>query len=85
MPTKPTYEELEQRVFELEKDSSELKKTQTALVENRERLDLALKNTELGIWDYDLKRDEWVFDERSLEFFESYPKKQYGIQSPCSP
>jgi transcriptional regulator with PAS, ATPase and Fis domain len=74
MSNKPTYEELEQKVLELEKDAIKRIETEAELIESRERLDLALKSTELGIWDYDITQDEWVFDELSVEFFGSYPK-----------
>ncbi len=58
MPNKPTYEELEQRLLVSEEDSIKRKKVEEALIESRERLDLALKSTDLGIWDYDIIQDE---------------------------
>lgn len=74
MSNRPTYEELEQKVLQLEKDTIKRKETEAELIKSRKRLDLALKSTELGIWEYDIIRDKWVFDELSVEFFGAYPK-----------
>jgi PAS domain S-box-containing protein len=74
MSNRPTYEELEQSVLQLKKDAIKRKATEAELIESRERLDLALKSTELGIWEYDIIRDKWLFDDLSVEFFGSYPQ-----------
>jgi len=85
MPNKPTYEELEQRLLVSEEDSIKRKKVEEALIESRERLDLALKSTDLGIWDYDIIQDKWVFDELSVEFFGTYPKNNMEFNSLVHP
>jgi PAS domain S-box-containing protein len=67
------------------KDITERKKTEFTLNENRERLDLALKNTELGMWDYNIPRGEWILDDRSIELLGSYPKNETEFKSHLTP
>lgn len=50
------------------------KKTEESLKKSQERMELALKGSESGLWDYNLLLDIWLFDERSVELIGSYPK-----------
>ncbi len=48
-------------------DITERNKSDSMLLESRERLDLALDGAELGIWDWDMENDRVVYDERAAE------------------
>jgi PAS domain S-box-containing protein len=52
------------------------KKTEQSLKESQERMELALKGSESGMWDYNIPLDIWLFDERSVELIGSYPKTE---------
>lgn len=64
MADKPTYEELEQRIRELEETSSNLGKAQEALRESEERMLLAFRATHDGIWDWNMETDEVFYSTR---------------------
>ncbi|MDY7000760.1 MAG: PAS domain-containing protein [Thermodesulfobacteriota bacterium] len=49
---------------ELEKEISERKRSEEALRQNKERLDLALQGGDLGTWDWNIRTDELRFNER---------------------
>ncbi len=66
---KPTYEELEQKVKQLENEVVGFKQTEEALRESEERLSLATRATIDAIWDYDLVRDTvWWNEAYDLNF-----------------
>ena len=75
---KLTYEELEQRVRDLEKAEDALKK-------NRERMELALKGADLGMWDYYILSGELIFDERSIELIGANPKNDAEMDALIHP
>ncbi len=52
MARKPTYEELEQRVKELEKEAINAKKTEEALRESDERYRSLIENIPIGVYRY---------------------------------
>ncbi len=52
------YEKLEQKIKSLEKEFSECKHALKTSRENEERLELILKSTNDGIWDWDAKEDK---------------------------
>jgi len=64
---KPTYEELERTVQELEQAEFERKKAVDALQESEERLDFVLKGSQLGFWDWNLESNEVKRNERWAE------------------
>ena len=81
MSNKPTYEELEQRVKEserrvkeLEQDTVKHKQAEVVLKESQERMELALKGSGLGMWNWDLENDSIVFNKKSEELLEHSPK-----------
>jgi PAS domain S-box-containing protein len=61
---------VKERTAELEKEITMHKQTEEALIESRERLELALKGAELGMWDWDLENDSFIFNTRSEELLE---------------
>jgi len=70
MAEKPTYEELEQRVRELEKEASKRNQTgHEALRKSEERLALALEATSDGIWDWDVINQQTYASQRCSEIF----------------
>jgi len=54
MPEKPTYEELEQRIQDLEKVKSNLKLTEKALQESEDLLSRLQQIAHVGTWRLDL-------------------------------
>ena len=85
MSNKPTYEELEHRVKELEQDTLKRKQVETDLNENQNRLKLALKGADLGMWDWDMKNDRFILDERAKELLDHTPKGIEGWFSHIHP
>ncbi len=69
MVERPTYEELEQRVKEIEEDASNRNQTEEALRESEERLALALEATSDGIWDWDIVNMKTYASPRCSEIF----------------
>ena len=67
MAKKPTYEELEQRIKGLKKEVIERKQVEEALRESLERLDLAVKGTDLGLWDWNIKTGNTTYSESWAE------------------
>ncbi len=65
---------VEEGIFILSMDITERKLVEEELTESRERVNLALKGAELGMWDYNIPQDTRIFDERSVELLGSYPK-----------
>ncbi|MFX0108507.1 MAG: PAS domain S-box protein [Candidatus Hodarchaeota archaeon] len=51
-------------------DITEQKKAERALMESEERLDLALKGADLGVWDWDAENDRFIYDKRYAEILE---------------
>ena len=54
MEERPSYEELERRVKQLEEETVRAKRIEEKLRESEERLTLALEATSDGIWDWDI-------------------------------
>jgi len=71
---KPTYEELEQKVKQLENEVVGFKQTEEALRESEERLSLATRATIDAIWDYDLVLDTVWWNEAYDSNFGTRPK-----------
>jgi PAS domain S-box-containing protein len=67
MPNKPTYEELEQRIKELEKDIVMCTQSKGAFKKSLERLELTFKGANLGLWEWDIAEDSFVLDEKTVE------------------
>lgn len=63
MANKLTYEELEQRVKELEHEADVLKRLEKIQRKNEERMKLALDGTEDGIWDWNVDTGEIILDD----------------------
>lgn len=61
------------RAIGIMKDVTEQKKIEEELIESRERVKLALKSAELGMWDWDLKKDSFIFDTRAEILLGSVP------------
>jgi len=62
-------------------DISARKNAEIALQESLERMELALKGGDLGMWDYNIPSDKWILDERSVELLGAYPKKYAELDS----
>jgi two-component system cell cycle sensor histidine kinase/response regulator CckA len=62
MATKPTYEELEQKVSELQKEVIKLKQVEKALKESERMLNETQRLTKVGGWEYHVgeKRTKWT-------------------------
>lgn len=59
-------------------DISELKKVENELERSREKLNIALENGQIGIWDWNLKTNTVVWDERMERMFGVEPGKFGG-------
>ncbi len=62
MGRKPTYEELENRVKILEKESIERKRAEDALRESQERYALATRAATVGVWDWNVQTGKFYLD-----------------------
>jgi len=60
-------------------------KTEEVLRESRERMQLALKGADLGMWDYEIPSDKWIFDERAIELVGKLPKNDAEMDSLIHP
>jgi len=67
MSHKPTYEELEHRVLELEQAESDFKRAEGALEDERRRLANFLWGTNVGTWEWNVQTGETLFNERWTE------------------
>jgi PAS domain S-box-containing protein len=77
MTEKPSYEQLEKRVRELERAESKRKQAEEALKDSEERLRLALAGSGVSFWEY-LAKDERVdFDENWARFLGNEPGENY--------
>ncbi len=59
----------------VKRDISERKKLQEELKENKERFELALKGANLGLWDWNMKTNEALYDERWAEMLGYNPEE----------
>jgi PAS domain S-box-containing protein len=50
-------------------DSTDLRNAQDSLKESQKKLDIALENANIGIWEWDLKSNEVIWDERTEKIF----------------
>lgn len=55
---------LTQKIMGISQDITQRKKTETALRESEERFDLAVRGTDAGIWDWDLRTNRVYFSPR---------------------
>jgi len=69
----------------VKEEISEREKAEDALKENRERMELALKGADLGMWDYYIQSDELILDERSIELLGAYPKNEAEVDALIHP
>jgi len=67
------------------RDISERKQAEVALKENRERMELALKGADLGMWDYNILSDEVILDQRSIDLMGAYPKTEAEVDALMHP
>ncbi len=65
----PTYEELEQKINELEKNAIKREQIEDALRTSEERLALALEAISDGIWDWDIEKGLTYASERCGKIF----------------
>jgi PAS domain S-box-containing protein len=73
MATKPTYEELEHRVKELEKESVERSSLEHALRESQQRLELAVDGANLAMWDWNVDTGMVKYSQRWAEILGYFP------------
>lgn len=62
-------EELESLNKKLEQEINERERAQKLLYESQQRLELALKGADLGLWDYDLRKNEVFVDKTWADLF----------------
>ena len=62
MGSKPTYEELEEKVKVLEKESIDHKRAEEALRESKERYALATRAAMVGVWDWNVQTGKFYLD-----------------------
>lgn len=65
---------IKERTSELEEEIIRRKQTEIALMESRERMELALKSADLGMWNWDLVNDTFILDERAEKFLGDTPR-----------
>lgn len=78
MPNKPTYEELEQRVRDLERSESELKQAEVALRKSEKQLSNAVEIAHLGHWEYDVANDLFTFNDHFYRIFRTTAEQVGG-------
>jgi len=69
----------------LRSEIAERKHAEKALKESRERVKLALKGADLGMWDCDIPSEEWVYDEHSIKLIGAYPKNDAAFNALIHP
>ncbi len=62
----------------IEFDVTESKRAEEALIENRERLDFALKAARMGVWQFDIIQNKRYFDDQTCHLLGIDPKKFHG-------
>ncbi|HKK40961.1 MAG TPA: PAS domain S-box protein, partial [Bacteroidales bacterium] len=62
----------------LQSDISEIKETEQALRESQEKLDLALRSAEMGVWYFDISRNKRVFDKQCCHLLGLDPETYNG-------
>lgn len=62
-------------------DISELKKVERELKNSKEKLSIALENGNIGTWEWNLKTNEFYWDERTEKMFDLKPGKFEGTYS----
>lgn len=62
-------------------DISELKKVEKELKNSKEKLSIALENGNIGTWEWNLKTNEFYWDERTEKMFDPKPGKFEGTYS----
>jgi len=72
-------------IIGITRDITTRKQAEEALKENRERVELALKGADLGMWDYDIPSSKWTLDERSIELLGAYPKNDAEMDALIHP
>ena len=80
MSAKPTYEELEQRVKELETNVVERKRAEEALRISEAQLSNAMKIAKLGYWEYDVANDLFIFNDHFYAIFRTSAEQVGGYQ-----
>ena len=70
MTNKPTYEELEQRVKELELEETEKKQTEQALEKEKYYLDQAQEIGNIGTWELDFQTNILFWTPETYRIFE---------------
>jgi len=68
----------EERLLVVFQDIMESKRVEAELRANRERLDLALRSAQLGVWHWDVKADKRVFDDQVLALLGIDPARFAG-------
>jgi PAS domain S-box-containing protein len=74
MSERPTYEELVQRVKQLEKEASGRKQAEEILLKTRRKLAAALRLAHTGIWVWDVQTGEVEWSDEVYRIFELDPK-----------
>jgi PAS domain S-box-containing protein len=72
MSDNPTYEELEQRVKDLEEEVVELKQVGDKLKENEKYLAMAQEVADMGSWNWDFEDNTLIWSEKTF--------KQFGLK-----
>jgi PAS domain-containing protein len=75
MSGRPTYEELVQRVKQLEKEASRREKAEEMLLKTRKKLADALRLAHTGIWVWDVQTGEVEWSDEVYRIFEMDPQK----------
>ena len=75
MSKKPTYEELEQRVKEIEKEFVEQRSLEKALRESQERLELAIDGADLAMWNWHVDTGKVEYSPRWSEILGYSPEE----------